>query len=119
MLTWTGNCLISEERCPVHCVLLAPLLQSLCSQQPGLRLQQYKVPSVFSPSLRMPFMLIFVPPQDLLFKQFQKSPENPYGLFLCHLRCLRLTWIVKVQPNNGGIQRDVRGEGRSFAQEAG
>ncbi|KAI0255302.1 hypothetical protein BJV78DRAFT_757084 [Lactifluus subvellereus] len=39
-------------------VNLVPVLQLLYSQQPGLRLQQYK---------------------DLLFKQFQKSPENPFN----------------------------------------
>jgi len=41
-------------------------------------------------------VLIFVPQQDLLFKQFQKSPENPYGYaFYSYNLCrLSLTLIL-------------------------
>ena len=43
-LTWIGNSPLSEQKyAALFRVLLALLLQSSCSQQPGLRLQQYKV----------------------------------------------------------------------------
>ena len=38
-------------------VLLAPFLQSLFSQQPGLRLQQYKVLRIILRSLRFPELI--------------------------------------------------------------
>jgi hypothetical protein len=54
-LTWIGNSLISEQRYVAHHrFLLTPLLQSLFSQQPGLRLQQYKVLRIILRSLRSP-----------------------------------------------------------------
>ena len=53
-LTWIGNCPLSEQKyAALLRVLLALLLQSLSLQQPGLRLQQYKVLCMNLRNLRM------------------------------------------------------------------
>ena len=54
MLTWSGSCPISGKRYAAHLRLFLVLfLQLLCSQQPELRLQQYKVLRMSLRDLRM------------------------------------------------------------------
>lgn len=58
MLTWSENCPISGTKYAAHLrVWQAVFLRSLFSQQPGLRLQQYKVLRMRLRGLRIPMLI--------------------------------------------------------------